>query len=69
MRLQRTVETDASPTAVFTYRPDGTFALRAKSKSVIARDTMEIAPTGKGSRVTYTPDFQSEGLGEFVAPS
>jgi hypothetical protein len=33
---------------VFTYRPDGTFALRAMSRSVIARDTMEIAPTGEG---------------------
>jgi hypothetical protein len=54
---------------VFTYRPDGTFALRAMSRSVIARDTMEIAPTGKGSCVTYTSDFQSKGLGKFVAPS
>ena len=33
-----------------------------------ASDTMEIAPAGAGSRVTYTADFEFKGLGKLVAP-
>ncbi len=118
MKIQRTVETDATPAAVFAYlsdfttttewdpgtvrttlvsgdggvgtkyhnlskfmgreteltyevvehQPDSLFVLRGENKSVVARDTMEIAPNGAGSRVTYTADFDFKGLGKFVAP-
>jgi carbon monoxide dehydrogenase subunit G len=118
MRLQRSVETTASPAAVFAYlsdfttteqwdpgtvrtqlvsgdggvgttyhnvskfmgreteltyevvehRPDSRFALRGENSSVVAHDTMDIAPLGEGSRVTYTADFEFKGLGKVVAP-
>ena len=35
---------------------------------MVAHDTMEIAPLGEGSRVTYTADFDFKGLARFVAP-
>src|SRR5690242_5053077 len=118
MRLQRSVETTASPTAAFAYlsdftntndwdpgtvrtrrvsgdggvgttyhntskfmgreteltyevvehQPDSRFALRGENSSVVAHDTMEIAPLGEGSRVTYTADFEFKGIGKLVAP-
>src|SRR5260370_7361 len=39
---------------VVEHRPDSLFALRGENSSVVANDTMEIAPAGGGSRVTYT---------------
>ena len=33
-----------------------------------AHDTMEIAPLGAGSRVTYTADFAFKGVAKYVAP-
>jgi carbon monoxide dehydrogenase subunit G len=118
MKLQRTVETNASPEAVFAYlsdftntnewdpgtvqtvlvsgdggvgttyrntskfmgreteltyevvkhQPNSLFALRGENSSVIANDSMEIAPNGFASRVTYTADFQFKGIGRFLAP-
>ena len=118
MRLQRTVETTASPSAVFAYLSDFTtttewdpgtvettlvsgdgdvgttyhnvsrflgrkteltyavtrhepgrlLALRGENKSVVAHDTMEIAPHGAGARVTYTAEFDFRGLAGLVAP-
>ncbi len=118
MKLQRTVETAASPAAVFAYlsdftntnewdpgtvrtervsgdggvgtkyhnvskfmgketevsyevvehRPDAAFALRGENSSVVAHDSMEIAPLGEGSTVTYTADFEFKGVGKLVAP-
>ncbi len=118
MKLQRSVETTASPSAVFAYlsdftttnewdpgtvrtervsgeggvgtkyhntskfmgrvteltyevvehRPDSLFALRGENSSVIANDSMDIAPKGEGSKVTYTADFEFKGLGRFVTP-
>lgn len=118
MKLQRSVETSASPAAVFSYlsdfttttewdpgtvrtervsgdggvgttyrnvssfmgreteltyevvehRPDSRFALRGENSVVTANDTMEIAPLGEGSRVTYTADFSFKGIGRLVAP-
>jgi carbon monoxide dehydrogenase subunit G len=53
---------------VVTHQPDSTFALRGENKSVVANDTMEIAPLGEGSRVTYTADFEFKGVGKLVAP-
>ena len=118
MKLQRSVETTASPAAVFAYlsdftttnewdpgtvrtervsgdggvgttyrnistfmgreteltyevvrhQPDSLFALRGENASVVAHDSMEIAPLGEGSTVTYTADFEFKGLGRLVAP-
>lgn len=118
MKLQRTVETTASPSAVFAYlgdfttttewdpgtvettrvsgdggvgttyhnvsrfmgrtteltyvverhEPDRLLALRGENKSVVAHDTMEIAPDGAGTRVTYTAEFDFKGLAGLVAP-
>ena len=53
---------------VVELRPDSRFALRGENKSVIASDSMDIAPLGEGARVTYTADFEFKGLGRFVAP-
>jgi carbon monoxide dehydrogenase subunit G len=53
---------------VVEYRPDSLFALRGENATVVANDTMEIAPAGEGSRVTYTADFEFKGFGKLVAP-
>ena len=118
MQIQRTVETTASPAAVFAYlsdfttteqwdpgtvrttrvsgdggvgttyhnvskfagreteltyevtehEPDRRFGLRGENKTVIARDTMEITPSGSGSRMTYTADFKFRGIAKYAAP-
>ena len=118
MKLERTVETTAAPSAVFAYladfttttewdpgtvetmlvsgdggvgttyrnvssflgrrteltytvtqhEPDRLIALRGENKSVVAHDTMAIAPNGGGTRVTYTAEFDFQGLARFVAP-
>jgi carbon monoxide dehydrogenase subunit G len=53
---------------VTTHEPDRLFALRGENKTVVARDTMEIAPSGDGTRVTYTAEFEFQGVARFVAP-
>ena len=53
---------------VVQHQPDSRFALRGENSSVVANDTMEIAPAGEGSRVTYTADFEFKGIGKLVAP-
>ena len=53
---------------VVEHQPDSRFALRGENKSVVAHDSMEIAPHGEGSTVTYTADFAFKGLGKLVAP-
>jgi carbon monoxide dehydrogenase subunit G len=53
---------------VQTFEPDRLFALRGENKTVVALDSMEIAPLGEGSRVTYTADFEFKGVVRFVAP-
>lgn len=53
---------------VVKHVPDKLVALRGENKSVIAEDTMQIAPSGQGSTVTYTADFTFKGLGKYVAP-
>ena len=45
------------------------FALRGENGTVVAHDTMEIAPTtGAGTRVTYTAEFEFKGLAKLVVP-
>jgi carbon monoxide dehydrogenase subunit G len=53
---------------VQTHEPDRLFALRGENKTVVAHDSMEIAPLGAGSRVTYTADFTFKGVARYVAP-
>ena len=53
---------------VQTHEPDRLFALRGENETVVAHDSMEIAPQGAGSRVTYTADFEFKGIARFVAP-
>jgi carbon monoxide dehydrogenase subunit G len=53
---------------VQTHEPDRLFALRGENKTVVAHDSMEIAPLGDGSRVTYTADFAFKGIAKYVAP-
>ena len=50
------------------HQPDGRFALRGENKTVVAQDTMEIIPSGTGTRVTYTADFAFRGVAKYVAP-
>ncbi|MGZ4450271.1 MAG: SRPBCC family protein [Nocardioides sp.] len=45
-----------------------TFALKGENKTVTAHDTMEVAPDGAGTRVTYTADFAFKGVAKYVAP-
>jgi carbon monoxide dehydrogenase subunit G len=60
-------ETELTYTVV-EHEPDRRFALRGENKTVTAHDTMEIAPNGTGSRVTYTADFDFHGVVKYVAP-
>lgn len=53
---------------VQTHEPDRLFALRGENDTVVAHDSMEIAPLGDGSRVTYTADFEFKGVARLVAP-
>ncbi len=53
---------------VVQHRPDSQFAVRGENSTVIANDTMDIAPLGQGSTVTYTADFEFKGISKFVAP-
>jgi carbon monoxide dehydrogenase subunit G len=53
---------------VVRHQPDSLFALRGENSSVVANDSMQIAPLGEGSRVTYTADFEFKGIGKLVAP-
>ena len=53
---------------VQTHQPDRLFALRGENKTVTAHDSMEIAPVGAGSRVTYTADFAFKGVAKYLAP-
>jgi carbon monoxide dehydrogenase subunit G len=53
---------------VVEHRPDSRFALRGENSSVVAHDTMDVAPLGEGSKVTYTADFEFKGVGRLVAP-
>ncbi len=53
---------------VVEHRPDSRFALRGENSSVVAHDTMDIAPLGEGSKVSYTADFEFKGLGRLIAP-
>jgi carbon monoxide dehydrogenase subunit G len=53
---------------VVEHRPDSRFAVRGENSTVVAHDTMEIAPLGEGSRVTYTADFEFKGAARLVAP-
>jgi len=49
--------------------PDTTFALRGENKTLVAHDTMVLAPHGAGgTRLTYTADFTFKGLTKYVAP-
>ena len=50
------------------HTPDRRFALRGENKTVVAQDTMEIVPSGTGTRVTYTADFAFRGVAKYVAP-
>jgi len=50
------------------HEPDRLFALRGENKTVVAHDTMEITPHGSGTRVTYTAEFEFQGVARFVAP-
>ena len=42
--------------------------LRGQNKTVTATDTMEISPNGSGSDVTYTADFDFNGVAKYLAP-
>jgi carbon monoxide dehydrogenase subunit G len=53
---------------VQTHQPDRLFALRGENETVTAHDSMEIAPMGAGSRVTYTADFAFKGVTKYLAP-
>jgi carbon monoxide dehydrogenase subunit G len=53
---------------VVEHQPDSRFAVRGENSTVVAHDTMEIAPLGAGSRVTYTADFEFKGAARLVAP-
>lgn len=47
---------------------DRKIALMGEGKSVHADDTMELAPSGTGTRVTYTADIRFKGLLKVAEP-
>lgn len=47
---------------------DRKIALKGEGKSVHADDTMELAPSGTGTRVTYTADIRFKGLLKVAEP-
>jgi hypothetical protein len=53
---------------VVEHRPDSLFALRGENPTVVAHDTMEVAPGAHGSTVTYTAEFTFQGVARFLAP-
>jgi len=53
---------------VQTHQPDRLFTLRGENDTVTADDSMEIAPVGAGSRVTYTAEFTFKGVTKYLAP-
>ena len=53
---------------VLRHEPDRVVQLRGRNTTVTALDTMEIAPRGTGSTVTYTADFEFSGVARYVAP-
>jgi hypothetical protein len=42
--------------------------LRGENKSVISVDTIDVAPSGPGSEVRYTAEFQLKGWLKFAEP-
>lgn len=48
--------------------PERRIALKGEGKSVHADDTMELAPSGTGTRVTYTADIRLKGLLKVAEP-
>lgn len=42
--------------------------LRGENKRVISVDTIEVAPAGSGSSVTYTAEFTLKGIARLVEP-
>ena len=53
---------------VVTLDPDRLFVLRGENETVVATDTIEVAPNGTGSSVTYGVDFAFKGVLRLVAP-
>lgn len=50
------------------HHPNSSFSLRGENKTVIAHDSMEITEIPTGTRVTYTVDFEFEGVAKYVVP-
>ena len=50
------------------HSPPTRFCLRGENATVLAHDTMEIAPAGAGTELTYTADFTFKGAARLVAP-
>ncbi len=42
--------------------------IQGTNKTVTSTDTMEITPHGDGSTVTYTADFDFNGVAKLVVP-
>ncbi|QZY29742.1 SRPBCC family protein [Nocardioides coralli] len=53
---------------VVEHQPPNRLVLRGENKTVTAVDTMAIEPSGSGTRVTYTADFEFKGLAKLVTP-
>lgn len=47
---------------------DGHIKLRGENKTVISFDSIDVAPLGTGSRVTYTAEFELKGFARIAEP-
>lgn len=48
--------------------PDQRIQLRGENRSVVAEDTMTLAPVDGGTTLTYRAEFSFKGLAAWVAP-
>lgn len=54
---------------IIELKEDALIRLRGENKSVVAHDTMKLAPTSDGgTEISYVAEFQFNGLAKFVAP-
>lgn len=47
---------------------DGHIKLRGENKTVVSIDSIDVSPSGSGSKVTYTAEFEIKGWLKYLQP-
>ena len=50
------------------YEPTSRFVIVGTNKNFTGTDTIEISPSGDGTRVDYTADFRMKGIAKLIEP-